>query len=120
MSIGTWIFLGLVLLLLICAAVGFIEVLWHGKGSDGYQPRGDNAGQDAQARGSDTQQLPPQFKCPLLILDGASGDRVIGGVTKDAGAYYECIIFKPCAGEERWSDGDLCAVFLKMEEKRNV
>lgn len=57
-------------------------------------------------------------KVPLTIPDGL-GDRVIGVVIEEGDFYYECLIFKYYAREERWPDGELCNVILK-EGKRNV
>ena len=57
-------------------------------------------------------------KVPLTIPDGL-GDRVIGAVIEEGDFYYECLILKYYAREERWPDGKLCTVLLKDWSKRD-
>lgn len=60
----------------------------------------------------DGDETGEEMRIPLTVPE-TLGDRVIGVVTKESKFYYECLIPKSCAIEERWPDGELCNVILK-------
>lgn len=70
---------------------------------------------NAAAQGTDDADL-EIGKVPLTVPDGL-GDRVIGAVIEEGDFYYECLIFKYYAREERWPDGELCNVILKERNR---
>lgn len=71
----------------------------------------ERRGKNAEKQGDDEADL-EIGKVPLTVPDGL-GDRVIGAVIEEGDFYYECLIFKYYASEERWPDGELCNVILK-------
>lgn len=60
----------------------------------------------------DADETGKEMKIPLVVPE-ALGDRVIGVVTKESKFYYECLITKSWASEERGPDGELHTVVLK-------